>query len=278
MANPQENSPFTCKLAERCLIRVSGADATTFLQNLVTNDVALLERGQLVYACLLTPQGRFLHDFFIFKDAENFFLECEAQRREDLIRRLNAFKLRAKLTITDCHGLFSVYAGNHAPEGRDSFRDPRLEALGYRFYLAENENPPDENSPQAYRDMRIRLGIPEGSPEIKPEIDTLADVNLDHSRAVSWDKGCYVGQEVTARMNNRSLVKKRMMIVSGHLLTAEGSLTQNGYTIGEMRAVNTSRTLGLAILKLAALEDNAGSVLQPDGGAVSPCLPDWLRL
>jgi folate-binding protein YgfZ len=274
MKNLPDNSPFICPLPERCLVKVSGADAAAFLQSLITHDVMALTSGQLAYSCLLTPQGRFLHDFFIFREEAGFFLECETQRREDLIRRLTVFRLRAKVTIEDCRGLFSVYAGS-APAGNRSFSDPRLKELGYRFYLPANEAISGMN-PEIYKDRRITLCVPEGSSEIKPEIDTLSDVNLDRLQAVSWDKGCYVGQEVTARMKNRALVKKRMMIVSGQHLAAGSALTQGGYAVGDVRAVNAAATEGLAILKLAVLEETT-RVLQPDGSAVSAQLPAWVN-
>lgn len=273
MPSQQENNAFICRLEGRCLIKVSGADAITFLQNLITQDVPGLTEGQLAYSCLLTPQGRFLHDFFISRDAEGFFLECETWRREDLIRRLNVFKLRAKVTIEDCHGLFDVYTTT----GATGFPDPRLAALGRRFYLPKNKPLTGTISPDAYRNMRIRLGVPEGSPDIKPEIDTLSDVNLDHLHAVSWDKGCYVGQEITARMRNRGLVKKRMMIVSGNHLAAGSVLTQNGYAVGEVRSTDSAATAGLAILKLNVLADNSPITL-PNGFIISAHLPNWLEL
>jgi folate-binding protein YgfZ len=289
-------------LPERCLIKISGEDAEAFLQSLVTQDMAGLEVGKLIYTCLLTPQGRFLHDFFIHKEGEDFFLECETQRREDLLRRLKIFKLRSKVVIEDCSAEFVVYAGE---QGR--FQDPRLSELGYRSYrhAADGRHPDsgeaaiykgasrDQTPPTyalhtkyaggvagnaaAYKDHRIHLGIPEGSIDIKPEIDTLADMNLDKLNAVSWDKGCFVGQEVAARMENRGLVKKRMVIVSGAQLAAGEALTQNGVSVGDVRSVNTAGTEGLALLKLAAL-DNAESVMRPDKSIITARLPDWLKL
>ena len=259
-------------LAERCLIKISGVDAESFLQNLVTQDVARQQPEKLVYACLLTPQGRFLHDLFIFREGDDFFLDCETQRREDLIRRLQIFKLRSKVVIEDCSSAFSVYAGS---QGR--FRDPRLEALGYRSYPPAGETVAEAGSAVAYKEMRIHLGVPEGSLDIKPEGDTMADVNLDMLHAVSWTKGCFVGQEVAARMENRGLVKKRMVIVSGRGLVAGGELTQDGHAVGEVRSVNAAGTEGLAILKLAALEDKTGAIMQSDS-RITARLPNWFKL
>ncbi len=234
--------------------------------------MAGLEEGRLIYACLLTPQGRFLHDFFIFKESGAFFLECETGRREDLIRRLKVFKLRSKVTIEDCSALFAVYAGSQG-----KFRDPRLPELGFRSYHPAIEDI-SAGSAEAYNDWRIHLGVPEGSIDIKPEIDTLADANLDYLNAVSWTKGCFVGQEVAARMENRGLVKKRMVIVSGSAARRQGAtLSQNGHAVGEIRSVTQDKTEGLALLKLAALQDS-GPITQADGGSVKAHLPSWLKI
>ena len=274
----QENKPSVCLLEERCLIKISGADAESFLQNIVTNDVAGIRPDQLVYSCLLTPQGRFLHDFFISQDAEGFFIECETLRREDLIRRLNIFKLRAKVTIEDDHGKFHVYAATEQPKKIPPFKDPRLSELGYRFYLPAGQKYPDALSPEAYRDRRIGLGVPEGSIDMKPETDTIANVNLDYLHAVSWNKGCYIGQEITAMTENRGVVKKRMLVVSGHMLTAGDMLSQNGHDVGEIRSVNSLRTQGLAVLKLSVLNNSLSPLTGGAGAIVFAQLPKWLKL
>lgn len=254
------------KLEERCLIKISGADAESFLQSLITQDVAKLEEGRLVYGCLLTPQGRFLHDLFIFREGDAFYLECETQRREDLIRRFKIFKLRSKVMIEETD--FLVYAGQ---KGKRSFPDPRLRELGYRSYLNELAK---AGSAAAYKDKRIHLGVPEGSIDIKPEGDTLSDVNLDLLNGVSWTKGCFVGQEVAARMENRGLVKKRMVIVTGAKLVPGAGLSQNEVAVGEVRSVNATGTEGLAILKLAALRESI-PIMQADGMKVEARLPTW---
>lgn len=255
-------------LTERALVKVAGEEASSFLQNLITQDVVKLAEGQLVYGALLTAPGRFLHDFFIFREGDAFFLECEAARRDDLVRRLKIYKLRAKVTIEEA--ALQVYAAD-APCGDKSFADPRLPQLGYRCYAAQ---PLEAQSAAGWRDKRIALGVPEGA-DIKPEIDTLADVNLDILPAVAWDKGCFVGQEVAARMHNRGLAKKRLMIVAGTELAAGEALMQQGQMVGDLRAVNTAGTQGLALVKLAAL---AGTVTLASGAAVGVQKPGWLTL
>lgn len=258
-------------LPERCLIRIAGEEAAPFLQNLITQDIAEVRDGKLAYSCLLTPQGRFLHDFFIFREEDAFLLECETQRREDLLRRLKMFRLRSKVVIEDCSAAFAVYAS-----ASGKFRDPRLAELGYRSYLPADEK--IEAAPAAaYKDKRIHLGVPEGSIDIKPEFDTLADMNLDKLHAVSWTKGCFVGQEVAARMENRALIKKRLAIIAGEKLIAGEALTQNDVAVGEVRSVNNAGTEGLALLKLAALENGPEPILHSGKSIITARLPEWLK-
>lgn len=274
----QETDSTVCLLEGRCLVRVSGADAGSFLQNLVTNDITAVGQDNLAYACLLTPQGRFLHDFFISRDQDGFYLECETQRRDDLIRRLTLFRLRAKVSIEDCFSAFGVYASAVCPKGVTTFPDPRLAELGYRWYLPKGSMKENYALQSAYQDRRIRLGVPEGTIDIKPETDTIANANLDHLHAVSQEKGCYVGQEITAMTENRGVVKRRMLIVSGRHLAAGENLVQNGHVVGEIRSVNTSRTEGLAILKLTCLGDSASMTAGPNGELCLMRVPGWLHL
>lgn len=257
-------------LASRAVIKVSGPDARDFLQNIVTQDIAKLEPSRLVYACLLAPQGRFLHDLFIFLDNDAYFVDCEAARQEDLLRRLMIFKLRSKVVIEKAEAFF-VYNSAAQLEGGYSFKDPRLEGLGWRSYATTSVTAEPESF---YKDKRIHLGVAEGGAEIRPDVDVVADANLEHLHAIAWDKGCFVGQEVTARMNYRGLAKKRMTIVSGSGLVEGASLTQDGHAVGEIRAVNAAGTEGLALVKLAALE----RPLMMSNTAVSAHLPPWLTL
>lgn len=219
----------TILLDDRAVVRVTGDDAADFLQNIMSNDIAFAQ--PLVYSCLLTPQGQFLHDFFIYKNAENdFLLDCDAAHVDDLLRRLKIFKLRAKVNLTPDTGLF-VYAD---PSGTPDPRDP---ALGGRSYRKQKTDTPPRSE---YDDLCISRGIPPRA-AIKGEKDILADLNLDLLNAVGWDKGCFIGQEVTARMKYRGLAKKRLMIVAGNIMPPEA---------GEIRITNSTGTQSLAIIRL----------------------------
>lgn len=218
-------------LDDRKLFRIEGPDAASFLQNIMSNDIAAAK--PVVYSCLLSPQGQFLHDFFVVEQGEGaYLLDVDAGRADDLIRRLTMFKLRAKVTVTPDDTLL-VYAD---PDGHP---DPRHAALGGRAYRTDKIEASDKS---IYIDYCISIGVPPTA-AIRAERDVLSDVNLDLLNAVGWDKGCFIGQEVTARMKYRGLAKKRLMIVTGNTLPPEA---------GEIRMTNSSGTESLAVIKLSA--------------------------
>lgn len=237
------NNPI--HLSDRCLVRVAGDDARDFLQNVITNDMKNSGAGKLVYSCLLMPQGFFLHDFFIGQDDAGYFLDCETARVDDLLRRFAVFKLRAKVTFARMDG--NVYAAG------DGIADPRLATLPPRLYRPETI----VAEPVAiYHDICIRQTVPCGSLAMT-ERDTMADVNLDHLNAVAWDKGCFIGQEVAARMYNLSKAKRRIVTVTAETPIASGAkVFADGKDMGEVRQISSNGLSALAQLKVAVLAEN----------------------
>ena len=232
-------------LSDRAVLRISGVDAKNFLQNIITNDMEKM-------TCLLSPQGQYLHDFFIVQHEDHYLLDVDATGLDDLLRRLTIFKLRAKVVfenITGQYNVFAVGAGEGLP-------DPRLTTLGARLYTQENAD--GALLVGQYHDFCIDFVIPCGSHAMTTR-DTMADVNLDRLNAVAWDKGCFIGQEVAARMYHRGLEKKRLFRVDGPDLVAGEKLLQNGREVGEVRHVNRAGTRAVAQIKLAA----AGNELLP---------------
>lgn len=209
---------FYCALDFRTPIEVAGDDRRDFLQNLITNDIDLAVEGRAIYACLLTPQGKFLHDFIIINDAgqNRYLLLCEAARADDLLRRLTLYKLRAKVALKSLKDELQLWF--HWGEGAaDGIADPRHDRLG-RWTLAARGGTPSHPGGTladwaAYNRHRISLCIPEGSLDLEPERSTLLDFGIDRLNGISWTKGCYTGQEVTARMNYRGLVRRHLAVV-----------------------------------------------------------------
>lgn len=196
-------------LTDRAVVRLSGEGVRDFLQGLVTSDVA----GDLpVWAGLLTPQGKCLFDFIVWDDGEDLLLDCEAEAAEDLIKRLSIYRLRRPITIEREPSL-----GVHwSPDGAD---DPRLPELGRRWLIPPRNGEGDHaehgggggEANSAYLEHRLRLGVTEGRAELS---DILwLECNAAELNGVSFSKGCFIGQENTARMNWRSKVNRRLVVV-----------------------------------------------------------------
>lgn len=286
--------------ADRGLIRIEGPDARAFLQGIVSNDVNKVSPARAVYAALLTPQGKYLHDFFIAELAGAVVLDCEAARRDDLLRRLSRFKLRSKVALApgpEGHAVALVYgAGARAALGLAAERgtakafadgiayvDPRLAEIGARAVL------PAETGRAAlaaagiapgaageYEKLRLALGLPDGSRDLEVEKSILLENGFDELAGVDWDKGCYMGQELTARTHYRALIKKRLVPVRVEgPAPAPGTPVLAGETeVGVMRS--SADGAGLALLKVEAL---SGSPKLLAGGArLEPKKPFWLKL
>lgn len=190
-------------LNDRALIRLSGEDVRGFLQGLVTNDTS----GNLpVWAALLTAQGKALFDFLIWADEEDVLIDCERDAAEALVKRLTLYRLRRAITIGREEGL----AVHWAPEGDLGAPDPRLSALGQRWLAPAEEG---EGADAAWRAHRLALGVTEGRGELGDGTTLWLECNAAELNGVSFTKGCYVGQENTARMNWRQKVNRRLVVV-----------------------------------------------------------------
>jgi folate-binding protein YgfZ len=190
-------------LIDRALLRVSGEDVRGFLQGLVTQDLGSVEEGRPQWAGLLTAQGKALFDFILWADGDDVLIDCEAEQADALARRLAMYRLRRKLAITRDDEL-AVHWAEHAGEG---VPDPRLPGLGHRWIA-----PPGAPA-TGWTAHRLALGIPEGVGELGSDKTLWLEANAAELNGVSFAKGCYVGQENTARMNWRAKVNRRLVVV-----------------------------------------------------------------
>lgn len=247
----KNKNPCFINLPDRGLIHIEGEDRHEFLQNLISNDVELLKKQKAVYACLLTPQGKFLHDFFVLEGGNFLLLDCESgARAQDLYKRLNLYRLRAdvQISVEEQNDVYAVYGTQTDPE----FLDPRHPEMGYRSF--EKPGGIEEKPFEVWDEKRIRLGIPDGSRDMVIEKSTLLECNIDKFHGVSFEKGCYVGQELTARMHHRGLAKKHLYAIEGKNLPESGTdIEVNGKHIGEMRS--RCGDIGLALLKDDKIDD-----------------------
>ena len=254
-------------LPTRAVLSVSGEDRVAYLQGLVSNDVALASPGQAIWAALLTPQGKWLADFFIFADGERLLLDVEAAQRDDLVRRLLRFRLRSRVVI-EAEPLEVYAAWGGAPPDGVAAPDPRVAEAGWRVLatgLATTATAAD------YDLHRLVLGLPDGSRDMEAEKSTLLEAGFDELRGVSWTKGCYMGQELTARTKYRGLIKRRLVPVSSEaVLPPPGTpVLRDGVEVGVLRSTNGAS--GLALLRLDAI----GAALEC-GGALTATVPSWM--
>lgn len=251
--------PYFVTIPQRAALHVRGNDAHGFLQNLISNDMDLLHTQPDLYAHLLTAQGKFLFDFIITRHTDNdYTLDTEGGARgEELLKKLTLYRLRSKVELA-LENNIPVYASFHT----DAPPDPRHPQLGARSFTK-----PDlpEEPFTTWDTIRITLGIPDGSRDMEIEKSTLIESRIDVFHGISFTKGCYIGQEITARMHNRGLAKKHLIPVKAHgaPLPSPGTDIRGpaGQLLGEMRS--GCGEIGMALLKDDALPALENGPLQP---------------
>ncbi len=243
-------------LADRGVVCVTGEDARKLLQGIVTNDIDLLDSQPAVFTGLLSPQGKIMFEFIVAKSGDDYLLDVATDQIEDLVRRLTMYRLRAKADITDVSDRLRVVAawpGAAAQQAREavvSFADPRCPDLGLRRLEAASGDPGPDEGAAAYHAHRIALGIPEGGKDFDFGDAFPHETNFDLNHGVSFTKGCYVGQEIVARMQHRATVRKRIVRVTGasDLPTDRADIKIGDVVIGRLGSV-VGRA-GLAMLRL----------------------------
>jgi folate-binding protein YgfZ len=222
-------------LADRALIRLAGDGVRDFLQGLVTQDVLTLDADAPRWSALLTPQGKALFDFLLWADGEGVLIDCEAAEAEALARRLTMYRLRRPITIERVAG-----AVHWARDSALGVPDPRLPELGRRWLGMPGE------PAQGWREHRLSLGVTEGVAEIGQDKTLWLEANAGELNGVSFDKGCYVGQENTARMHYRAKVNRRLVVAP---IAPAGDRTRAVYPdLGLMVELRRVEALGDAIV------------------------------
>lgn len=277
-------------LPDRGVVAVTGEDALKFLDNVITNDMDLLDKQDAIFAGLLSPQGKILFDFIVVRDGSGFLLDVAKDQAAALVKRLSMYKLRAKVVIADRSGDFDVLA--EWVEGRDlpeaAFADPRHLEMGWRRLVFRSEAVRGATSMLVSRDRpfddysahRIALGVPEGGKDYGFGEAFPHEALFDQLHGVSFTKGCYVGQEIVARMEHRGTARKRIVRISGvgALPVASTEVLAGEVVIGEMGSSAGSN--GLALLRLDRVNEFAakGVGLTCGGVGVVPNADDVARL
>ncbi|MDB5374230.1 MAG: glycine cleavage system protein [Belnapia sp.] len=264
-------------LPDRGVLEIMGEDRVAFLQGLVSNDVALAAPGRAVFAALLTPQGKWLAEFFITAEPDRLLLDCERAQVAMLAQRLGRFRLRSKVALRDLSAELAVLAGwGDAPAPAGAAPDPRLAEAGWRAVISSPlGNPADNATAEDYDRHRLALGLPDGSRDLVAEQSLLLEAGFDELHGVSWTKGCYMGQELTARTKYRGLLKRRLVPVAidGPLPAPGTPVWAGAAEVGEMRSGRDG--LGIAQLRLEALD---GRALRCGDAALVARVPGWMAL
>jgi folate-binding protein YgfZ len=278
-------------LPHRSVIAVGGADRVDFLQGLISNDTTKVTPGCAIWAALLTPQGRFLNDMFVADGGnDTLLLETERERAPALAKKLSLYKLRSKVTVEDRGAAMEVAAvfGPGAEKalpvaGATAFVDPRLADLGVRVLAPAGQATALLTARgfaaaplEAYDALRLEHGAPDGSRDLVVDKALLLENGFDELNGVDWQKGCYMGQELTARTKYRALIRKRLFPVriEGVLPAPGTSIYKDGLEVGELRSGSGQRAL--AMLRLEAV--TAGQKLMAGDVGVLPEIPTWMRL
>jgi folate-binding protein YgfZ len=259
-------------LPQRSVLAVSGTDAESFLQGLISNDLRKLAPDAMLYAAMLSPQGKFLHDFFLTRRGDMILMDCDGARANDLVSRLTLYKLRAAVTIEKLsEPVIAAWDG----KTEQGFPDPRLPEMGYRIIGTADTKDWQKADVVAYEKHRLTLGIPDGAQDMIIDKSFLLELGFEQLHGVDFNKGCYVGQEVTARSKFRGQVRKHIYQVQGEdeLPPLGTKILQDGVEVGEVRS--HIENIGLAILRIEAVEKK--SPLTANAKIIAASFPIWAK-
>jgi len=271
--------PYFYKNSNSRFISIEGDDSNEFLQNLITNDIKKCSEDNILYSCLLSPQGKFLSDFFIFKKNERYLIETHSLFYEKLLKKLNLYRLRSKVHINEVNNLHSYSVFGDLQKDLDTFifnSDPRNKNIGLKLiHLKKNPEILDslnEINEDKYHQILIQNTVPLSHYDLEENKSLLLENNFENLNSISWDKGCYVGQEITARMKYRALLKKKIYsleIKDGSPLIGQ-VIKDDENEFGKIISIKNNSVLAMLKIELAEkivntkkqIETNKGLVLE----------------
>jgi len=269
------------RLADRGVVSVTGADSEKLLQGLVTNELADMTEGDARYAGLLSPQGKILFDFFVVSHDKGYLLDVAREKAADLAKRLSMYKLRADVAITDVSDSFKVFAAWGADskklvEGRGiSFQDPRHPAIGLRLLsMQDGATDAADSSADGHREydaLRVETGVPEGGKDFEFGDAYPHEADFDLLNGVSFTKGCYVGQEIVARMQNKTVVRRRAIKISGNApLDARADILLGDIQVGRVGTVEGRNAIAMLRLDRVVEAEQKNIDLIAGGVTITP--------
>ena len=251
---------------KRGIILIEGKDRFKFIQGIISNDIELLRKKPSIYSSLLTPQGKFQYDFFISNFKEKFYLECNISEQEELISKFMMFKLRLDVKVSinyDYNIILSKKKLNFSERDSSSifsFYDPRFDnsffsrTYANSNFLTEIKKKYVEINENRYETLRLNNCIPDFSIDATKAKSLLLEMRFDELNGISWTKGCYMGQEITARMKHRNIVKKKIFkVLIDFRSNLKNEITLDNETVGKLTSHNKKD--GIAFLDTKALSN-----------------------
>ena len=251
---------------KRGIILIEGKDRFNFIQGIISNDIELLRKKPSIYSSLLTPQGKFQHDFFISNFKEKFYLECDKSEQEEIINKFMMYKLRLDVEVSVASNFNIVLSKKKLNFTKSnssnffSFYDPRFDNSFFsRTYvdsnfLTEIKKEYVEINENRYETLRLNNCIPDFSIDATKAKSLLLEMRFDELNGISWTKGCYMGQEITARMKHRNIVKKKIFkVLIDFRSNLKNEITLDNETVGKLTSHNKKD--GIAFLDTKALSN-----------------------
>ena len=269
--------PYFYKNSNSRFLSIEGGDSNEFLQNLITNDINKCSEDNILYSCLLSPQGKFLSDFFIFKKDKRYLIETHSLFYEKLLKKLNLYKLRAKVNINKVNNLYSYSVFGELQKDQDTFifnTDPRNKNIGLKLiHLKKNPKILDhfnEINEEKYHQVLIQNTVPLSHYDLEENKSLLLENNFENLNSISWDKGCYVGQEITARMKYRALLKKKIysLEVKYGLPIIGQQIKDDENEFGKIISIKNNSVLAMLKIELAEKQINTKQQIKTNEGVV----------
>ena len=269
--------PYFYKNSNSRFLSIEGRDSNEFLQNLITNDINKCAEDNILYSCLLSPQGKFLSDFFIFKKDERYLMETHSLFYEKLLKKLNLYKLRSKVIINEANNLYSYSVFGDLKKDQDTFifnTDPRNKNIGLKLiHLKKNPKILDhfnEINEEKYHQILIQNTVPLSHYDLEENKSLLLENNFENLNSISWDKGCYVGQEITARMKYRALLKKKIysLEIKDGLPIIGQQIKDDENEFGKIISIKNNSVLAMLKIELAEKQINTKQQIKTNEGVV----------
>ena len=269
--------PYFYKNSNSKFISIEGTNSSEFLQNLITNDIHNCTKDKVIYSCLLTPQGKFLSDFFIFKIENKFILETHALFYKNLIKKLKIYKLRSNVFINKIDNIHSFIIFGNIEKDKSTIifcKDPRRHNIGHKF-IHESSNPKilesyNQINEDEYHEMLIKNLVPFSHYDLEENKSLLLENNFENLNSISWDKGCYVGQEITARMKYRALLKKKIYtfnVMSG-FPQKDQQIKEKGINVGKIISVKNKSLIAMMKIEYAESKLKSNKHIESDDGVL----------